>query len=386
MQIQKARRYFAVSVVSALLLLILTGCFQQAGTGTRPEAVSQALPSPTPFIPSPTPEPTEEQVLEFPTEEIVEPEFTEELVPTIDPLDPLLQTTPEVEEPLIETETATPTEFPTQEPTKAPTETKVALLVTEATEDPLLPLVIFSTETPTEEPSATATPSPTETPLGLIPLTETPTLAFTFPTPFPTTTPAAVAQAIEETPDDLMMTATAVRLYATQTESANQTATAGALFPITTEPPAIIATTDPGIGVPFATNTPGIIPPIAPGADCVHEVRIGENLFRLSLLYGVTIDQIAARNGIVNINVIVVGQRITIPGCGTTGATPPPTSVGTSTPGTGGPITGTVHVVRQGETLFQISLQYGTTVEAIAAANGISNINVIFIGQQLVIR
>ena len=44
-----------------------------------------------------------------------------------------------------------------------------------------------------------------------------------------------------------------------------------------------------------------------------------------------------------------------------------------------------VHVVRQGETLFQISMQYGVPVADIAAANGISNINIIYLGQTLVI-
>lgn len=42
----------------------------------------------------------------------------------------------------------------------------------------------------------------------------------------------------------------------------------------------------------------------------------------------------------------------------------------------------TIHVVRRGENLFRISLRYGTSVEAIMAANGLTSHN-IYVGQQL---
>lgn len=44
-----------------------------------------------------------------------------------------------------------------------------------------------------------------------------------------------------------------------------------------------------------------------------------------------------------------------------------------------------VHVVQEGETLFGIAQRYGTTVEAIAAANGITDVNQLAVGQELVI-
>lgn len=43
------------------------------------------------------------------------------------------------------------------------------------------------------------------------------------------------------------------------------------------------------------------------------------------------------------------------------------------------------HIVEPGENLFRIALRYNTTTDAIARANGLSNINVIQVGQQLVI-
>lgn len=60
------------------------------------------------------------------------------------------------------------------------------------------------------------------------------------------------------------------------------------------------------------------------------------------------------------------------------GATPPPPS---ATPVT----SSTIHVVQRGETLFRIAQQYGTTVEAIASANGINDVTQIQVGQRLLI-
>lgn len=45
----------------------------------------------------------------------------------------------------------------------------------------------------------------------------------------------------------------------------------------------------------------------------------------------------------------------------------------------------TTHVVQQNDTLFGIAQRYGTTVEAIASANGIVNPEAIHVGQRLVI-
>jgi LysM repeat protein len=46
---------------------------------------------------------------------------------------------------------------------------------------------------------------------------------------------------------------------------------------------------------------------------------------------------------------------------------------------------GQVHVVRYGDTLYSIARRYGTTVQAIMTANGLSNRNFIWTGQRLVI-
>src|SRR5512135_3142255 len=46
---------------------------------------------------------------------------------------------------------------------------------------------------------------------------------------------------------------------------------------------------------------------------------------------------------------------------------------------------GTQHVVAPGENLYRIALRYGVTVDALAAANNISNTSEIFAGQVLII-
>ena len=100
----------------------------------------------------------------------------------------------------------------------------------------------------------------------------------------------------------------------------------------------------------------------------VHIVQPGENLFRIALRYGVTVNALVVTNGLSNSNHIYVGQRLVIPTGGTSSA----------------PASG-VHIVRRGESLYRIALRYGVSYQTLAAANGIANPNRIYVGQRLVI-
>ncbi|TEU21990.1 MAG: LysM peptidoglycan-binding domain-containing protein [Anaerolineales bacterium] len=104
----------------------------------------------------------------------------------------------------------------------------------------------------------------------------------------------------------------------------------------------------------------------------IHVVQPGENLFRIALRYGTTVDAIVAANGLTNAQTIYVGQRLVIPrGSGSSATAGRPTT----TYGT--------YVVRRGDTLSQIARRFGTTTAALARLNGIANPSAIYVGQVL---
>jgi LysM repeat protein len=196
---------------------------------------------------------------------------------------------------------------------------------------------------PTKEPSAQVMASPTiEAPTGA-----TVVAVEAMPTLVPT----------GEMPLDLTLT-----LAASPTAEGTPMASPTAVFT-----PTATSTSQPGV----PTHTPTSIPTTlsgTPGAPIVHVVQRGENLFRIALRYNTTVEAIAAASGISNPQLIYVGQKLTIPQGG--GTTSPP----------GG---GRTHVVQPGENLFRIALRYGTTAQAIAAANNLPNIHLIYVGQVL---
>ena len=124
----------------------------------------------------------------------------------------------------------------------------------------------------------------------------------------------------------------------------------------------------------FAQGTTGTV---------THVVQAGENVYRISLRYGVTVAAIQQANNLANVNLIFVGQQLVIPAPGAV-VTPPPAA--TTAPGaTPAPATGSTYTVVAGDTLSGIARRFGTTYQAIAAANGITNPNLISVGQVLTI-
>lgn len=127
----------------------------------------------------------------------------------------------------------------------------------------------------------------------------------------------------------------------------------------------------------------GAVPTVfGQGSDVTHVVQPGENLFRIALRYGVSVQAVAQANNLANPNLIYVGQSLKIPAAGTT---PPPTNQPTTTPATQTPppASGSTYTVAAGDNLSRIAQRFGTTVPAIAQANNIANVNLIYVGQVL---
>lgn len=102
-----------------------------------------------------------------------------------------------------------------------------------------------------------------------------------------------------------------------------------------------------------------------------YTVVAGDTLSEIAVKYGVSISDLAALNGISNINLIYVGQVLRIPL--TSSATVQQAQK-------------TYYTVVAGDTLNGIAKKFGTTTSAIASLNKISNINLIYVGQVLRIK
>lgn len=139
------------------------------------------------------------------------------------------------------------------------------------------------------------------------------------------------------------------------------------------------ATTDPATeatAIPEATAVPATS---EPRGEVTHTVVAGDTLTGLSLLYNIPVDVIVSANNLTNEDSLDIGQVLTIPAEGTeVVATTEPAAGATAVP----PVTEErTHVVQAGENLFRIGLQYGFTVDELAAYNGIANPNVLDVGQ-----
>ena len=149
-----------------------------------------------------------------------------------------------------------------------------------------------------------------------------------------------------------------------------------------TPTPTLTPTSGP---TPTPTPTPSVTPtPPAGGILGYHTVRPGETLFCIGRAYGVDPYAIAAQNGILNPSLIHAGKVLAIPNV------PRLLPPGRVCPrqfdgGTPPPACRWYHTVAPRENLYRISLRYGVSMWAIAAANHILNLNYIRAGQVLCI-
>jgi LysM repeat protein len=130
--------------------------------------------------------------------------------------------------------------------------------------------------------------------------------------------------------------------------------------------------------------------PAANAASCTHTVARGETLFRIATRYRTTVRALGEANRIVNVNLLSIGQQLTVPCDGApllpdTSSTPVPTAVAVAVTPAPSPDGATCpeHTVARGENLFRIALRYKTTVQAVATLNNLANPRLIYAGQTL---
>lgn len=101
-----------------------------------------------------------------------------------------------------------------------------------------------------------------------------------------------------------------------------------------------------------------------------YRVRPGDTLGSIASRNGLGMRALAAANDISNPNLIVVGQRLVIPGGGAS---------------TGASSGGASYRVRPGDTMGAIAARHGTSVAALAALNGIRDPSLISVGRLLAV-
>jgi murein DD-endopeptidase MepM/ murein hydrolase activator NlpD len=125
-----------------------------------------------------------------------------------------------------------------------------------------------------------------------------------------------------------------------------------------------------GAALPVSAQS-NTIPPLAqvstpaPGVVTIHVVQRGEDMFQIAQKYGTTVDAIAQANGIDNPALIMVGQRLVIPGA-------------VNHPGI--PVT---YTVGPGDSLPVLAWRFGASIQQIAVQNDIINPALLYVGLPL---
>lgn len=171
----------------------------------------------------------------------------------------------------------------------------------------------------------------------------------------------------------------------------------------TATPIGILSTTatPSGLVTPTAlSNTDDTGAPVSGGA-CTHTVSPGENLYRIAINNGTTVDAMRQANpSLIGANPILQpGQVLQIPNCAPdtaaqppapetvpdTAITPPPVPQPTDVVAPPDVTGQQTYTVQRGDTLFAIALRFNTTIAAIVEANQLANPDRLELGQVLVI-
>ena len=120
--------------------------------------------------------------------------------------------------------------------------------------------------------------------------------------------------------------------------------------------------------------TPGEIIPEIPKPESSYKtitILRGDTLTKIAKEYGTTVNELARINNIQNINLIYAGRTLRVP---------------VSNSQENSNLEEIVYIVKKGDTLSKIAMEYNVTVNEIARENQIKNVNLIYPGQRLIIK
>jgi murein DD-endopeptidase MepM/ murein hydrolase activator NlpD len=122
----------------------------------------------------------------------------------------------------------------------------------------------------------------------------------------------------------------------------------------------------------LALSAPNVAQPTPAAGYAIYTVQIGDTLASIAQHFNTTANALEQTNHFTDSTALVPGQKIEVP-AEAAAATP------TVRPG------GETYTVKAGDTLAKIASDYGVTVDELAQANGIQNVDQIAVGQVLTI-
>lgn len=131
------------------------------------------------------------------------------------------------------------------------------------------------------------------------------------------------------------------------------------------------------VSVPAPAPAPTPAPaPVSQGATSEYTVKSGDSLSKIGVQFGMTVQQLKTLNNLKS-DVIYVGQKLKV-----NGAVAAPTSSPVVTQPSA---TTSEYVVKSGDTLGKISIQFGMSVEDLKSLNGLKS-DMIYVGQTLKVK
>jgi N-acetylmuramoyl-L-alanine amidase len=121
------------------------------------------------------------------------------------------------------------------------------------------------------------------------------------------------------------------------------------------------------------TSSPDTSSPVASSGGGAYEVQPGDTLSAIAARLGVSVDSLAAANGLDPSNLLISGTTLhAVGGSASSSAAPAVASSG-----------GGDYVVQRGDTLSALAARLGVTVDSLAAANGLDPSNLLISGTTL---